>query len=45
MKFNKLINKYKDILAEEIDQIGKTHRTQHEIKLEENVKPIKQQYY
>ncbi|RHZ82490.1 hypothetical protein Glove_109g339 [Diversispora epigaea] len=39
--FNKLINKYKDIFAEEINQLGRTNITQHKIELEEGTKPIK----
>ena len=43
--FDKLINKYKDIFAEEISQIGRTNITKHKVEIEDNIKPIKQQYY
>ena len=43
--FDKLINKYKDIFAEEINQLGRTNITRHKIELEDGTKPIKQQYY
>src|SRR5215204_519161 len=43
--FNKLIDKYRDIFAEEINQLGRTNITRHKIELEEETKPIKQQYY
>jgi hypothetical protein len=40
-----LIEKYKDIFAEEINELGRTNVTKHEIEIEEGTKPIKQQYY
>jgi hypothetical protein len=43
--FDKLINKYQDIFAEGIDQLGRTNITKHKIEIEDNTKPIKQQYY
>jgi len=43
--FNELIDKYKDIFAEEINQLGRTNITRHKIELEDGIRPIKQQYY
>jgi hypothetical protein len=40
--FNKLINNYKDIFAEEINQLGRTNITKHIIEIEKGTKPIKQ---
>jgi hypothetical protein len=43
--FNKLIKQYEEIFAEEIHQLGRTNIIRHGIEIEENVKPIRQQYY
>src|SRR6185295_3801042 len=44
-KFNRLIINYEEIFAEEIYQLGRTNIIKHGIKIEENVKLIRQQYY
>ena len=45
VKFNILMNKYKDIFAEETNQLGRTNMVKHRIEVEENIEPIKQKYY
>ncbi len=43
--FDKLIEQYKDIFAEEINELGRTNITKHKIEVEKDAKPVKQQYY
>ena len=44
-KFNNLMEEYKEIFAEETNELGRTNVTRHEIELEEGVEPIKQKFY
>ena len=44
-KLDELIDKYKDIFAEETNQLGRTNKVKHKIEVEKDTEPIKQRYY
>jgi len=44
-QFDELINKYKEIFAEETNQLGRTNIVKHEIEVEPGARPLKQRFY